>query len=126
LKTLDPHLLLRNVDGDPELLAQVVTLFFESCGEILASIRNAVTESDGEALSKSAHQLRGALANVGALVATEVAAELELLGREGSLAGSEATLRSLELELEKVGPALAELVVTARGVPPSGDAASTR
>ena len=56
-----------------------------------------------------AHQLKGALSNLGATGATRAAAELEQLGRRQSMTGLEDALASLEQEMDRLGPALREL-----------------
>jgi len=49
MRTLDPDHLVRNLDGDPELLARMVALFFESCAPIVAAVRrDALGRRHGE------------------------------------------------------------------------------
>ena len=115
MRTLDPDLLVRNLDGDADLLARVVALFFEMSDEILARIRGALAEADAPALGKKTHELRGALANIGAEAAAQAAKELESLAAGGTLGGAGDALHALEKELEKLRPALEALVASARG-----------
>jgi HPt (histidine-containing phosphotransfer) domain-containing protein len=112
MKTLDPDLLLRNLDGDADLLAQVVGLFFEASEEILERMRRARSESDADALRRKAHELRGALANVGAEAGAQAAKELETLAAGGALGAAGPAMRALEKELEKLRPALRALVAS--------------
>ncbi len=107
---LDRDHLIDNVDGDPELLEEIVDLFFESSVEILDTIQAAVMKADAESLNASAHQLKGALANVGAKAATAAASELEQLGRAGTMTGLETAWESLETEMNRLEPELQELV----------------
>ncbi len=110
MEILDRDHLFDNVDGDPELLEEIVSLFFESTSEILETIRAAVTQANSESLNSSAHQLKGALANVGAKAATEAANDLENMGRSGMLTGLERAMQSLETEMSRLEPELQELV----------------
>lgn len=114
MRTLDPDLLVRNLDGDADLLARVVGLFFEASDEILARIRCALAEADAPALGRKAHELRGALANVGAEAAAQATKELESLAAGEALGDAGAALHTLEEELEKLRPALEALVASAR------------
>lgn len=109
MEILDRDYLFENVGRDPELLAEIVDLFFESSGEILEAIRAAVRQADHEALQRDAHQLKGALANVGAQAATEAAFALETLGRSGALSGAEIALGTLDREMERLTPELRAL-----------------
>ena len=110
---LDREFLLDNVGGDTELLREIIDLFFESTGEILDSIRAAVTKADNDSLHRSAHQLKGALANVGAKAATDSALELETLGRNGVLSGLEDAMDALDQEMTRLTPELQSLAASA-------------
>ncbi|GJM44569.1 MAG: hypothetical protein DHS20C21_14110 [Gemmatimonadota bacterium] len=110
MEVLDRDFLLSNVDGDQELLKEIVGLFVESSGEILQSIRDAVTSANYDALDRSAHQLKGALANLGAQAAAAAATELENLGRRGMLTGLEDAMGALDREMERLAPELLDLV----------------
>ncbi len=109
MEVLDRAFLLENVDNDQELLAEIVELFLESTPDIVKNIRAAVTKADPEALNRSAHQLKGALANVGAKAAAAAASNLESLGRSGTMTGLEDAMSSLESELDRLEPELKSL-----------------
>jgi HPt (histidine-containing phosphotransfer) domain-containing protein len=115
MDVLDRQQLIQNVDGDPELLEEIVSLFFESSGEILTALRDSVRSADGPGLHASAHQLKGALANVGARAAAQAAYELERMGKAGELTRLEEALTSLEEEMDRLEPELRGLVRSTRG-----------
>ena len=115
MEILDREHLIENVDGDPELLEEIVSLFFESSEEILEAIRQAVKGADPGALNASAHQLKGALANVGAKAATEAAYELEKMGKAGTMSGLESAMGTLETEMTRLEPELQALVRSHQG-----------
>jgi len=110
MEVLDREFLRGNVYGDQELLREIVDLFFESSGEIVESIRDAVRSADHTLLNRSAHKLKGALANVGAQAAAAAALELERLGRHGVLTGVEDALDHLIAEMERLTPELQALL----------------
>jgi HPt (histidine-containing phosphotransfer) domain-containing protein len=114
MRTLDRDLLVRNLDGDADLLTHVIELFFETSAEILEAIRRAFADADAAMLRRKAHELRGALANVGAEAAAQAAKELEALARGGSLTGAGPAMRALESEIAKLEPALRALAASAR------------
>ena len=106
MEVIDKRFLLENIDGDQELLREIVDLFFDSSGAILNELREAVRSADHDALRQAAHRLKGALANLGATAATAAAAELETLGRNGMLTGLEEAWFALNQELERLEPEL--------------------
>ena len=100
---------LERVDGDSELLGELVEIFLEESPSMLAEIQEAVSQKDAKALEHSAHTLKGAVGNFGAQNVVEAAFVLEKAGREGNLAGTETRLNTLEQSLQELEPALSAL-----------------
>ena len=103
---LDRSVALERVGGDEELLREIAGLFLEEYPSLLEEIRVAIEKADGDALERSAHSLKGAVANFEADLAFQAASRLETLGRNknldrapSGLAELEAVLRALQLEL---------------------------
>jgi len=69
--------LLERVEGDEELLAEIVRLFLEELPHALEELHAADEARDSKALAAVAHKLRGALANLCAPAATAAALLLE-------------------------------------------------
>jgi len=101
--------LLERVEGDRELLAEMVELFEQDSPRLLAAIREAVARGDGGMLERAAHTLKGSVSNFAAPAATAAALRLEQMGREGKLEQSGEACTALEAEIEHLRPALAEL-----------------
>jgi two-component system, sensor histidine kinase and response regulator len=93
--------LLQRIDGDRALLAELVAIFRKEYPDLLYGARAAIQRKDSSALERMGHSLRGALANLSALTATDLAAELETMGRSGKLSQAAAKLHELEQELPK-------------------------
>ncbi len=106
----DPNVVLKRVDGDRELLREVASLFLEDTPRLLSDIRNAISCGDSKALERSAHTLKGSIANFGVRVASEAAFGLEQMGRNGDFAHTEDVLTRLEQQVALLGPALESLV----------------
>ncbi|MCZ6633301.1 MAG: Hpt domain-containing protein [bacterium] len=100
---------LENVGGDLEILQEIAALFLEDSPGMLAQVRLAVERGEAEPLMRSAHTLKGSVANFGAEAAVEVALRLERMGQEGHLEGSDEAYRALEKEIEQVQFALAQI-----------------
>ena len=98
---------LEQVDGDRELLAEVVNIFMEDCPKMMSDIENALDRADPEALMRSAHAVKGCVGNFGASEALEVALALEQLGRRGSVEGGREIFEELAAQVECVKSGLA-------------------
>jgi two-component system sensor histidine kinase/response regulator len=74
--------------GDVEFLAEIVTLFLETCPELLSEIEDAISREDATGLYRSAHTLKGAVAHFGAKAVVEQASALEMMGRNRNLSSA--------------------------------------
>lgn len=99
LKSLDVAMALGRVGGDEELLKEITLIFIEQCPGALAEIRAAAEAADAEALERSAHALKGSVANFGAESARAAAYEIEEMGRSRNLEGVGRALKDLDQAL---------------------------
>jgi two-component system sensor histidine kinase/response regulator len=90
------------VDGDRELLGEIVAAFLIEGPSLLAQIRRALTDADAAELRRGAHTLKGALRTLGIESAAELASKLEEIGRGGDLASASATMAQLESQLDQI------------------------
>jgi HPt (histidine-containing phosphotransfer) domain-containing protein len=109
---LDGAMLLDRVEGDEELLRELVDLFLEDAPKQLAEIRAAIDAADSAQVARAAHTLKGAVANFGAPAAVHLARNLEAMGRRGDLTGASTACATLEKVLQAL---LAELTRFAPG-----------
>jgi two-component system, sensor histidine kinase and response regulator len=107
---LDRDALLAHVEGDRELLREIVNLFLVDYPKQLAQIRDAAARHDAGTLQGAAHTLKGAVSNFRAGPAAEAALRLEKMAREGNLASVETALNTLEEELERLRKALVPVI----------------
>lgn len=87
---------LQMVDNDHELLREMLTVFLSIYADQLELMRTALAEGDPSALMKAAHRMKGTLSVFAISELTEMAADLERIGRERRLQGAEQLLESLE------------------------------
>ncbi len=97
---------LSRVDGDGELMASLVDIFFAEAGPMMAAIRAAVAGNDPEKLEKAAHRLKGSVSIFGAGAVTQSAYELETMGRTGNLENAGETFARLEQLMSSLEAAL--------------------
>jgi PAS domain S-box-containing protein len=105
-EVLDEALLMSRVDGDLELLKDLVDLFLEDCPRLLDEIRVALDQKDAGTTERGAHSLKGSTGNLAAKLASEAALKLESVARAGDWVRAEDALRELESQLEHLKPAL--------------------
>jgi PAS domain S-box-containing protein len=114
---LDEAVLLSRVDGDAQLLIDLVDLFLGEYPHLLEEIRTAIEKEDVKAVERGAHGLKGSTSNLTAIRAAEAARKLERLAREGGLVGAQDLLRELESQLARLQPALLALWTKAKKRP---------
>jgi HPt (histidine-containing phosphotransfer) domain-containing protein len=95
------------VGEDASLLREIASIFLDTIPGMMERIRDAVHRGDLQEVYASAHALKGAAANFGALPMVEAAKSLEWVGRQGSLPQAAAKLADLEDEMLRLKPLLA-------------------
>ncbi|MBM3242137.1 response regulator [Candidatus Poribacteria bacterium] len=97
---------LDRVDGDAELLMELVEAFFKEYPELLSQVRTSIAQGDSQTLMRAAHTIKGSVGIFVAKPAFEAAFKLEMIGRNGDLAQVEEAYAVLEKELERLKMAL--------------------
>ncbi|MFN0020666.1 MAG: response regulator [Pirellulaceae bacterium] len=90
---------LKNMDGDRSLLRDVFQAFLDESPQHLLSIKQAIAAQNGTLLQRAAHTLRGTMGTIGWTGSTEVAAELEQMGKDHNFTQAATVLAKLECEL---------------------------
>ena len=106
---VDRGALYERVENDTALLAELVLLFLEDCPRLMAAICEAIAREDAKALERAAHALKGTVSNFAAPRAIAAALRLERMGGEGDLGHAAEGYATLEREIERLRPLLAEL-----------------
>jgi len=106
---LDGDLALARLDGDRQLLKELVKLFQGEWPRMRDEIWQAIAERNLKALARAAHTLKGSVGNFAAPAAFDAALKLELMAHEGDLTQSEEACARLQEEIERLYPALEEL-----------------
>lgn len=83
MEIFDLETALAAVEGDRELLAELLAMFSEQEQVLLQEIDSAIQNADGKNLKATAHSLKGALGNLGASRAAQTASEMEKMGEIG-------------------------------------------
>jgi two-component system, sensor histidine kinase and response regulator len=106
---------LARVEGDEQLLQELVEIFLADAPRYLTELRHTLTIGDTASLARVAHTIKGAVANLGAYVVCGAALQLEQRAQSGDAAQMAEACATLEIEL---GRLTAMLLVPAKEVVP--------
>jgi HPt (histidine-containing phosphotransfer) domain-containing protein len=96
------------VDGDAELLQEIIGIFLTDYPKTMTLIETAVKEQNAENLEHYAHSLKGSASNFGAAKTVELALSLELMGRNKQLENAAANFAQLQQEIGRLDSELKE------------------
>lgn len=94
--------LWEQIDGDRDLLGDVVALFRDDCPMRLDDCRAAVTAHDAERLARSAHSIKGAASTLAAQATYHAAYALEKLGQQANFGAAPGAIDKLDVELKRL------------------------
>ncbi len=103
--------LLERIDGDRAFLSELLALFRDDYPLQVRAAREAVKTGNAEALQRAGHALKGALANLAAPASSQLAGQLESMGRAGDIRFAADILADMERALERVVEELESLCV---------------
>ena len=104
---LDLNLVLATLEGDLELLQEMVDLFLAESHQLMLEIQESVKNHDPQLLELAAHRLKGSVSNFSAPDAYQAALRLEMIGRGGNLQHADRAVAELQQAMERLTPALA-------------------
>jgi HPt (histidine-containing phosphotransfer) domain-containing protein len=96
-----------NMDGDAELLQEIVTIFMETSPEQMAALANSIAAGEVKDVAIKAHGMKGGASNFCARKFVASALRLELLAKTGTLDGAGVLLDAMKANYAE----LEELVV---------------
>ena len=93
---------LDRLNGDRELYNELVEVFRQECPGAAAKMRRAIDDRDLRVVERSAHTLRGAASNLGAVAVSEAAMELERRAGSNDVASTDEQFEVLQREIERL------------------------
>jgi CheY-like chemotaxis protein len=93
---------LERVDGDEQLLHEIVQIFLEESPKQLADLKRAVTEADAQLVERTAHGFKGELGYLGMPTLSQRAHELEQMGHTCNLDHATEVFAVFEAEVSAV------------------------
>jgi two-component system, sensor histidine kinase and response regulator len=92
---------LARLDGDRQLMREMISLFVVTLQPLLTEIRRAVGERNARAVERAAHSLKGSVSNFEAPECVAAAHALEKMGHRGDLELMQQTFDTLERALDR-------------------------
>ena len=92
--------------GDREFLQELVDIFLTDAAERVAELKDALSKGEAEDFGRTAHKLKGSSANMGAVGLSDIAKDMEAMGRARSLDSADTLIESLQEELGRVRESL--------------------
>jgi len=109
---LDRGSILERLEGNQDLLIEVIQAFQEEAPQLIEAMRKALRQGDMKQLARSAHSMKGAAGNFSTCGTASAASQLEKDAQSGDVESSTASLATLEVVLERL---LAQLVDLCQG-----------
>ena len=108
-ENLNRALILEQLDGNSELLIELVQLFSEEAPQLIESMRKSLQQGDMKGLARSAHSMKGAASNFLAHRTVGAASQLEDDAKRGDTESARTALAALEGIVERLLTELANL-----------------
>jgi HPt (histidine-containing phosphotransfer) domain-containing protein len=106
---LNRALILERLEGNSELLIELVQLFLKEVPQLIEAMRKSLQQGDMQGLARSAHSMKGAASNFLAHGTAGAALQLEDDAKRGDTDSAAAALATLEVIVERLLPELANL-----------------
>ncbi len=98
----DPTFLESMASIAPDRVARFIELTRKDAVDYMQKIEEAIASQDAETIEESAHSLKSVSGQVGALRFSDMAKELEIMGRENKIEGAKEKLEELKKEYTNI------------------------
>ncbi|MCK4236764.1 MAG: response regulator, partial [Candidatus Krumholzibacteria bacterium] len=100
--------LMDRIGGDEEIFAEIMDIFLGDFQAQAEQLKQALDDGDAGLVERVAHSVKGACLNIGASALSDVAFEIEKIGKGKELEGAVPLVEELEKGFEKFKAALAD------------------
>jgi len=106
---VDRRTLLERLDGDSQLLSDLIEIYLSESPSLLAAAQRALQEKNGQELARAAHTIKGSAGNFIARATFETAERLEAFAEQGDFSRAQEAMSALEREMDHLERALIAL-----------------
>jgi HPt (histidine-containing phosphotransfer) domain-containing protein len=107
--SFDPASLWQRLDGDAELLRDLVKIFLDESPGLIQKIGAAIEQGNSTDVRKLSHKLKGSALQFSGIGLVAVAARLEEMGDKRSLQGADQVFSKLKEEVDGLAHSLRSL-----------------
>jgi HPt (histidine-containing phosphotransfer) domain-containing protein len=108
-ENLDRASILERLEGNPELLTELIQLFLGEAPQLIEAMRKALQRGDMQGLGRSAHSMKGAASNFLAHGTVSAASNLESDAKKGDAESAKTSLATLQVVVGRLLPELANM-----------------
>jgi HPt (histidine-containing phosphotransfer) domain-containing protein len=108
-ENLDRASILERLEGNPELLTELIQLFLGEAPQLIEAMRKALQRGDMQDLGRSAHSMKGAASNFLAYGTVSAASQLESDAKKGDAESAKTSLATLRVVVGRLLPELANM-----------------
>ncbi len=94
------------MDGDEEILLDLIETSLESNADLLAALIESVENQDANGVREAAHSLKSSNGQVGATAFADLCLSMEMMGKDGDVSSAPDLLEQVKFEADKVEKAL--------------------
>jgi CheY-like chemotaxis protein len=98
--------LVMSTGDDAAFVGELMDTYFTDAPALLAQLQSSLAADDAETFRRAAHTLKSSSATMGAMTLSEVAKDLEMMGKSGSLDGAASKIAQAETLYPHVKAAL--------------------
>lgn len=106
---IDYQELMYRVDGNKELLKQIIKLFLKTSPVLIMRIEDGIKRNDGRQVQHAAHLLKGMIGNFAAHSVMETAKAVEEKAKIDDFCNADALVQTLKKEISILEKALSDL-----------------
>ena len=110
IKVLNLEAALELMDGDADLLKEVLQIFVEDVPRKMNGLHKALDSADADAIRFEAHSIKGSSANIGADLVRELAIKIEQAGAEHQIGTALELFEQLESEQTRLKTRIATVI----------------
>ncbi len=92
-----------------DFIGELIDAYLDDTPRLINELVESLAQQDATKFGRTAHSIKSSSASLGALLFSALARELEMIGKQGSLAGVEPKVEQLKMNYVQVQQKLKEL-----------------